>query len=85
MTNFPPLFLVINGRFPLGLICREVPRVTERSAFLQGGGGEIQDQGMDGWEGIVPLLGRVSVPAGFICQCQITVGQGIFPIQNSVS
>lgn len=84
MTNFPPLFLVISGRFPLGLICREVPRVTERSAFLQGGG-EIQDQGMDGWEGTVHLLGRASVPAGFICQRQVTVRQGIFPIQNSVS
>lgn len=71
MTNFPPLFLVISGRFPLGLICREVPRVTERSAFLQGG--EIQNQDMDGWEGTVPLLSRVSVPAGFICQCQVTV------------
>lgn len=37
MTSFPPLFFVISGRLPLGLICREVPRVTERSAFLQGG------------------------------------------------
>ena len=37
MTSFPPLFFVIRGRLPLGLICREVPRVTERSAFLQGG------------------------------------------------
>lgn len=36
MTSFPPLFFVISGRLPLGLICREVPRVTERSAFLQG-------------------------------------------------
>lgn len=37
MTSFPPLFFVISGRLPLGLICREVPSVTERSAFLQGG------------------------------------------------
>jgi len=37
MTSFPPLFFVISGRLPLGLICREVPRVTERSAFLRGG------------------------------------------------
>lgn len=37
MTSFPPLFFVISGRLPLGLICREVPRVMERSAFLQGG------------------------------------------------
>lgn len=36
MTSFPPLFFVISGRLPLGLICREVPSVTERSAFLQG-------------------------------------------------
>lgn len=54
MTNFPPLFLVMSGRFPLGLICREVPRVTERSAFLQGGG-EMQNQDTDGWAGAAPL------------------------------
>ena len=34
MTTLPPLRLVRRGRFPLGLICREVPRVRARSAFL---------------------------------------------------
>lgn len=34
MTRRPPRRLVARGRFPLGRICREVPRVTDRSAFL---------------------------------------------------
>lgn len=39
MTSFPPRRLVARGRFPLGRICREVPRVMDRSAFLGSGKG----------------------------------------------
>lgn len=34
MTSFPPFFLVINGRLPLGSICREVPRHMDKSDCL---------------------------------------------------
>lgn len=34
MASFPPLRLVSSGRSPLGLICREVPSVSARSARL---------------------------------------------------
>lgn len=38
-----------------------------------------------GWvgRGCSPLS-RVSVPAGFVCQRQVTVGQGILPVQDRV-
>lgn len=39
MTRRPPRRLVARGRFPLGRICREVPSVMDRSAFLGPGGG----------------------------------------------
>lgn len=39
MTSRPPWRLVARGRFPLGRICREVPSVMDRSAFLGPGGG----------------------------------------------
>lgn len=35
MTSRPPRRLVASGRFPLGRICREVPSVMDRSAFLR--------------------------------------------------
>lgn len=38
MTRRPPRRLVARGRFPLGRICREVPSVMDRSAFLGPGG-----------------------------------------------
>lgn len=41
MTSRPPRRLVVSGRFPLGRICREVPSVMDRSAFL-GRGGRIR-------------------------------------------
>lgn len=46
MTSWPPRRLVARGRLPLGRICRDVPSVMDRSAFL----------GPGGWLGRVPLL-----------------------------
>lgn len=34
ITTFPPLRFVSSGRSPLGLICKDVPRVSARSARL---------------------------------------------------
>lgn len=41
MATFPPLRLVRSGRSPLGLICKEVPSVSARSARLGADGREI--------------------------------------------
>lgn len=41
MATFPPLRLVRRGRSPLGLICKDVPSVSARSARLGAGRSEI--------------------------------------------
>lgn len=89
MTSFPPLFLVISGRLPLGLICSEVPSVTERSAFLRGGDRTSRAEKRP-WlfAGVGSRRGVKSpstVPAGFVRQREVAVGQGVFPVQNGVS
>jgi hypothetical protein len=35
MTTFPPYFLHLSGKLPLGTICRVVPKQILRSATLQ--------------------------------------------------
>ena len=36
MASFPLFFFTATGRLPLGTICKEVPKVRLRSAFLKG-------------------------------------------------
>lgn len=35
MTSFPPYFAVSSGKFPLGMICKVVPKHILRSAILK--------------------------------------------------
>lgn len=71
------------------MICREVPRVTERSAFLQGGHttprAERKLRLLAAASSLRGVKRPRTVPAGFVCQREVTVGQGIFPVQDGVS
>lgn len=101
MTSRPPRRLVARGRFPLGLICSEVPSVMDKSAFL--GARDVgcrvspchlllealPDFTLRSDTFPPPLFWgnppTADLPAGLISESQVPIGQGIFPVQDGVS
>lgn len=66
MTSRPPRRLVARGRLPLGRICREVPSVTDRSAFLGPGAGSGRGRLQappQPWPCLTGLGGRAANPS----------------------